>query len=133
MNQAALKRVGRIAAAWVPAILLILIFVPQGWAKFSDTSGWASAFRVWGYPVWFRLTIGAVELFAALCLLWGRASILGASLIVCVMLGGMATHLIKEGGRHMTSEVVPLVLATIVLVARRREVMRWLRPAQAVL
>jgi hypothetical protein len=39
-----------------------------------------------------------------------------------VMLGGMATHLIFDGGRNMTSEVVPLVLSSIVFVLRRHQV-----------
>jgi hypothetical protein len=38
-----------------------------------------------------------------------------------VMLGAWGTHLVFDGGRHMTSEVVPLVLAVIVLLVRRRQ------------
>jgi hypothetical protein len=63
-----------------------------------------------------------MELSAVLLLLLGRTAAFGAILIIVVMLGGMATHIIFDGGRHMTSEVVPLVLATIVLVVRRRHV-----------
>jgi hypothetical protein len=100
---------------------LIFIFVPQGWAKFSDSSGWARAFRIWGYPDWFRVTIGVAELGAVLLLLWPRTAAIGAAVIICVMLGGMGTHVVKEGGRHITSEVVPLVLATIVLVVKLRQ------------
>jgi hypothetical protein len=42
----------------------------------------------------------------------------GATLIVVVMLGGMGTHVAFDGGRHITSEVVPLVLASLVLWMR---------------
>lgn len=122
MNKAALVKVAKIVGTWLPAILLILVFVPQGLAKFSQTSGWAVAFRQWGYPDWFRMLIGALELSAALLLLLGRTASFGAIIIIAVMLGAWATHLIFEGGRHMTSEVVPLVLATIVLIVRRRQV-----------
>jgi uncharacterized membrane protein YphA (DoxX/SURF4 family) len=121
MNRQSVMKTAKIAAKWLPALLLVLIFVPQGFAKFSDSSGWASAFRGWGYPVWFRITIGAVELLAAALLLWGRTAVVGAFLIVVVMLGGMGTHLVFDNGRHMTSEIVPLTLATIVLILRRRE------------
>src|ERR1051325_9068777 len=117
----------RTVGAWIPAVLLVLIFVPQGWSKFSDTSGWATAFRHWGYPVWFRVTIGIMECAAAACLLWGRTAVVGAALIVTVMPGGMATHFIHDGGRHMTSELVPLILATIVLVVRRSQVVESVR------
>jgi uncharacterized membrane protein YphA (DoxX/SURF4 family) len=125
-------RAGRIAASiapYIPALLLITIFAPQGWAKFSDTSGWAIAFRHWGYPDWFRVMIGAVELTACVLLPWGRTAVIGALLIVAVMLGAMGTHLALEHGRHMTSEVVPLTLAIILLVLRRRQIS--LRPFYA--
>jgi len=106
---------------WLPAILLILIFLPQGWAKFSDTSGWAVAFRHWGYPDWFRITIGCLEVGACFLLISGRAAAFGALIIVCVMLGAMTTHVIFDHGRHMTSEVVPLTLALITLFLRRNQ------------
>ena len=126
MDRATVGRLVKEIAKWIPAILLILIFTPQGWSKFSDTSGWALAFRHWGYPDWFRITIGAVELSAATCLLWRRTAPVGALMIVCVMLGGMGTHIAYDGSRNITSEVVPLTLALIVLAVRRAE-LRLLR------
>jgi putative oxidoreductase len=108
-------------AAWIPALLLVLIFTPAALAKFSDDSGWAAAFRHWGYPDWFRVLVGVVELLAVVCLLWGRTAILGALLVCAVMLGGMGTHAVFDHGRHMTSEIVPLVLAGVILLTRRRQ------------
>ena len=121
MSRERLLAIAKKVAVWIPILLLVFIFVPQGWAKFSDSSGWARAFRIWGYPDWFRVTIGVVELSAVLFLLWPRTALIGAALIICVMLGGMGTHVVKEGGRHITSEIVPLVLATIVLLVKRRK------------
>lgn len=128
MTRAHLIKAARVIGTWLPAILLVLIFVPQGLAKFDDASGWARAFRLWGYPDWFRITIGALELLAALLLITGRFAVLGAMTIIVIMLGGMATHLIFEGGRHMTSEIVPLTLATIVFVIRRKQLLLLFRP-----
>lgn len=121
MSNQSLVRIAKTIGKWIPAVLLILIFAPQGYAKFSDTSGWAKAFRNWGYPDWFRVTIGAIELLAVALLVWRRTAAVGAILIICVMLGAWGTHLVFDHGRHMTSEVVPLVLASIVLFVRRRE------------
>ena len=128
MTRDHLIKAARVIGTWLPAILLVLIFVPQGLAKFDDSSGWARAFRLWGYPDWFRITIGALELLAALLLITGRFAVLGAMTIMVIMLGGMATHLIFEGGRHMTSEVVPLTLATIVFIIRRKQLLLLFRP-----
>lgn len=121
MEKQTLKQVATFVATWLPAILLVLIFTPQGWAKFDDTSGWASAFRHWGYPDWFRVLTGVIELSAVALLLMGRTAALGALLLICVMLGAMGTHVAFDGGRHMTSEVVPLTLSIIVLIMRRRQ------------
>ena len=130
MNSRA-KTIGRLAAVWIPTLFLLFVFLPQAWNKWSDTGGWAVAFRHWGYPTWFRIAIGFVETGAALLLLWHRTAILGAALIIAVMLGGTGTHLVKDQGRHLTSEVLPIVLATIVLVLRLRAGRREARLAAA--
>jgi uncharacterized membrane protein YphA (DoxX/SURF4 family) len=120
MDKAQLVKAAKVIGMWIPVVLLVFIFVPQGWAKFDDASGWARAFRTWNYPDWFRVTIGVLELTAVALLLYGRTAAFGAIIIIVVMLGGMGTHLVKDNGRHMTSEIVPLTLASIVLVVRRR-------------
>lgn len=125
MQRETAKQVAKVIGMWLPAILLVLIFVPQGWAKFNDASGWATAFRHWGYPDWFRVLIGLVELSGVALLLLGRTAALGALLLICVMVGAMATHVAFDGGRHMTSEVVPLTLSTIVFIIRRRQLTGW--------
>jgi putative oxidoreductase len=131
MKKDVLVSAAKVIGIWIPALLLVAIFAPQGWSKFSDASGWAAAFRGWGYPDWFRVTIGVVELLAVALLLLGRTAAFGALLIIVVMLGGMATHLLFDQGRHMTSEVVPLVLGCIVLALRRAQLapvfQRWRR------
>ena len=105
-------------ALWLPALFLAWVFARQGWAKFSDTSGWARAFTVWHFPVWFRILIGVVEVAAAILLLTRRTAALGAALIVVVMLGAMGTHLYWGKPGHMTSEVLPLTLALVILAGR---------------
>ena len=121
MQKGTIVKAVRTVGPWIPAILLVFIFAPQGWSKFNDASGWAIAFRHWGYPAWFRIMIGVLELSAVVLLLLGRTAAFGAILIIVVMLGAWATHLMFDNGRHMTSEIVPLVLATIVLVLRRQQ------------
>ena len=105
---------------WVFALFLAWIFVRQGIAKFSDTSGWAKAFRLWHFPVWFRVFIGAAETAAALLLLTRRTAFAGAFIIIAVMLGAMGTHIWWGRPGQVTSEVLPLVLATIVALGRRK-------------
>jgi putative oxidoreductase len=123
VNRADVLKAAKVIGPWIPATLLLLIFVPQGWSKFSDTSGWSQAFRTWGYPDWFRIGVGVAELFGCALLVTGRGAAMGALLIAGVMVGGTATHVVLDQGRHVTSEIVPIVLAMIVVVVRRQQLL----------
>ena len=118
-------------ALWVPALFLAWIFARQGWSKFSDTSGWARAFALWHFPVWFRILIGVMEVAAAAFLLARRTAPIGAGLIAVVMLGAMGTHIYWGKPGQMTSEVLPLVLAVVVFAGRWRYLSPMLRRTTA--
>ncbi|HSE52944.1 MAG TPA: DoxX family protein [Gemmatimonadales bacterium] len=113
---------------WVFALFLAWVFARQGIAKFSDDSGWARAFRFWHFPVWFRLLIGVGETAAALLLLWKRTAAAGALIIIAIMLGAMATHIYWGRPDQVTSEILPLLLATAVALGRRRSFILSPRP-----
>lgn len=111
---------------WVFAIFLAWIFIRQGLAKFDDTSGWARAFRTWHFPVWFRMLIGVLEISAALLLLWPRTAFAGAVIIGVVMLGAMGTHVYWGRPGQVTSEMLPLLLSTMIALGRRKSfLVRW--------
>jgi putative oxidoreductase len=114
---------------WLPAAFLVWVFAQQGIAKFSDTSGWARAFAAWHYPVWFRILIGCIEVGAAMLLLTRRTAPIGAAAIIAVMLGAMGTHIARGHPGQVTSEIVPLTLALVVLIGRRSH-LRSLRGAR---
>jgi len=117
-------------ALWIPTLFLVYVFARQGAAKFSDTSGWAQAFRFWHFPVWFRILIGVLEVSAAALLLTRKTAAIGAILIVMVMLGAMGTHIYWGRPGQVTSEALPLTLALLVLWGRRRQLTaRFARPA----
>ena len=118
MDREKVKAIAKEVGIWIPTLFLVFVFTMQGAAKFSDTSGWARAFRYWGYPDWFLWTIGFAELLAAALLLWRRTAALGAALIIIVMIGGIGTHVAAGDRFWFRSETMPIVLATIVLLAR---------------
>lgn len=111
------------------SLFLVVIFFKAGTDKMSNDSGWARAFSHWGYPVWFRIAIGAIEIAAAFLLLVPRTARYGALLIMVTMLGGMGTHLVRDHGQHLTSELGPLLFSTVIFLARRRD--QRLHPFQA--
>ena len=118
-------------ALWVFALFLAFIFIRQGWSKFDDASGWARAFRAWHFPTWFRIMIGVLETGAALLLLTKRTAFAGAVIIIVVMLGAMGTHIYWGRPQQVTSEILPLFLATIVATGRRKSFVLQRRRAAA--
>jgi uncharacterized membrane protein YphA (DoxX/SURF4 family) len=116
---------------WVFALFLVWVFSRQGVAKFSDTSGWARAFRVWHLPVWFRVLVGVAETTAALLLLTRRTAFIGAAVIIAVMIGAMGTHVYWGHPEQVTSEVLPLLVATVVALGRRKPFFLWWRTARS--
>jgi uncharacterized membrane protein YphA (DoxX/SURF4 family) len=118
------REIAKDVGLWILSLFLISIFLRQGIAKFDDTSGWADAFRLWHYPVWFRILIGVAETTAAVLLVTRRTATFGAIIIMVVMLGGMATHVLTGHPRQVTSEVLPLAVATIVAIGRRKSMWR---------
>ena len=115
------KEVALDVVLWVFALFLSWIFIRQGFAKFDAASGWARAFRAWHFPVWFRILIGVLEMSAAVLLLWKRTAFAGAVIIGLVMLGAMGTHIYWSRPGQVTSEILPLFLATMVALGRRRK------------
>jgi putative oxidoreductase len=105
---------------WVFALFLAWVFSRQGITKFSETSGWAQAFRAWHFPVWFRMLIGGAEVAAAVLLLTRRTAFAGAVIIIVIMLGAMATHVYWGRPGQVTSEILPLFLASMVALGRRK-------------
>jgi uncharacterized membrane protein YphA (DoxX/SURF4 family) len=118
-------------ALWIVSFFLVWVFVRQGVAKFSDTSGWARAFRIWHFPVWFRVLIGILEVTACVLLLTRRTAFAGALIIIVVMIGAMGTHVYWGRPGQVTSEIVPLTLATIIAFGRRRTFLWPLRRSEA--
>jgi uncharacterized membrane protein YphA (DoxX/SURF4 family) len=105
---------------WIITLFMAFVFTMQGWSKFPNHGGWARAFAHWHFPVWFRYLIGVLELAAAPLLLWPRTAFLGAVTIIVIMLGGMATHVWWHHPREVFHEVGPLVVASVIALARWR-------------
>ena len=116
---------------WIFALFLAWVFIRQGTSKFSDTSGWARAFRIWHFPTWFRVLIGIAETVAAVLLLTRRTAFAGAAIIIAVMIGAMSTHVYWGRPSQVTSEILPLFLATMVAIGRRKSFFLRQSPADA--
>jgi uncharacterized membrane protein YphA (DoxX/SURF4 family) len=93
-------------ALWILQALLAFAFLGAGFGKLSGQPVMVEEFNKLELGQWFRYFTGAIELGSAIMLLVPRLTFVGASLLVCTMIGAVAAHLLKLGG----SPVPPLVL-----------------------
>jgi uncharacterized membrane protein YphA (DoxX/SURF4 family) len=94
------------AALWALTGLLACLFAFAGSGKFVSPEA-AKQFAAFGYPDWFRVLIGVVEVGGALALLLPRAAFYGVGALAVVMAGAVFT-LLRAG--EVPQAVVPVVL-----------------------
>jgi uncharacterized membrane protein YphA (DoxX/SURF4 family) len=76
---------------WIISALMAYDFVLQGWRKFDPQGWWAPAFENWGYPTWFMMLIGLMEVAGAVLLIIPQIRYIGAMLLIVVMVGAVVT------------------------------------------
>jgi uncharacterized membrane protein YphA (DoxX/SURF4 family) len=81
----------RRAAAWLLGLYLAQLYVRMGWGKLGADPFWTAAFAAWGYPAWFRVCVGVVELIGGLLLLIPPLASYGALALAVVMMGAWST------------------------------------------
>ncbi len=116
-EQSKAKKIG----LWVLSGLLAVLFLMAGGSKLAGAEQHVKGFAHWGYPDWFRLVVGSVEVVSAVLLLVPRVAFLGAAALSAVMVGATYTHLFRatgEGGMAAFTLVL-LVLAGFLAWARR--------------
>lgn len=122
MDLARIRRLARATLAWVSCGLLAVTSARAGIDKLSPHGGFAAMFAHWGYPAWFRNAVGVVEIAAAGLVMWPRFAPSGATIVLAIMIGAMGTRMAHgETARIPSAELLPTVLAVVVLVLRRRD------------
>lgn len=100
-------------------VLLGLGFIMFGLMKFGSKQ-MVDGFKTYGYPAWFRIFTGMVELIAAVLLIAGiwdeQLAALGGLLVVGTMVGAILTHIkIKDTLKNMMMPIILLILGILVL------------------
>ena len=116
-------------ALWLATLVLAAVFFWTGARKVMGVGGWVAGFTRWGYPPWFRVLIGLVEVGGAVLLLIPRLATLGALAIAVTMVGAIST-LLLHGAPSIATPLVCLSLAVVIGWARRRELAALLRLTQ---
>jgi putative oxidoreductase len=105
---------------WILRLLLAILFAIQGIIKLNGSPGWISKFSGWGYPDHFYLAVGVAELLGAVGLLIPRLANSGALLLVVVMIGATATHVVHRERQVITTLVLLAVLVTVLAMHNGR-------------
>jgi putative oxidoreductase len=108
----------RLIAIWVLQVVLAAFFAMQGAAKLAGSHIWVSRFSGWGYPDRFYFVIGLAELSGAVALLIPRLARFGALLLIAVMVGATATHLIHHEPQVVTTLALLALLGTVLYMRR---------------
>jgi uncharacterized membrane protein YphA (DoxX/SURF4 family) len=110
----------KLIVVWVLRLLLAVLFAIQGVLKLSGSPGWISRFSGWGYPDHFYLAVGVAELLGAIGLLIPRLASFGALVLLVVMLGATATHVVHREPQAITTLVLLALLVTVLAMRNGR-------------
>jgi uncharacterized membrane protein YphA (DoxX/SURF4 family) len=93
-------------ALWILQVLLAAAFFMAGASKLAGNEMMVSQFETIGLGQWFRYVTGGLEIAAAILLVIPGKAGFGALLLIPIMLGAAAAHLIV----FKNSPAAPLVL-----------------------
>lgn len=110
-----------IILVWAASVLVALGIGLAGITKFVGPGRWQVLFRSWGYPQWFSLFVGALEIAGAIALLIPRLTLYGSLVLGVVMLGALGTLVIHPTAQFgITRPVIYLILLIAIATARVR-------------
>ena len=110
-------------AAKISQVLLVPAFLGAGGQKLAGTDQMVEEFDRYGYPQWFRVFTGTVEVTGAAGMFAGlfRPAIVpfAGLLLASTMVGALFTHIrLGDPAKNMAPPAVLLALSAAVLVAR---------------
>lgn len=101
---------------WAAQLVAAAILGMAGVSKLLGAPDSVALFTLLGAEPYGRLALGAVELVAAILLLWPARAVVGAGLGAALMIGAIGTHLLKIGVSY-PGDYSLIIMACVVLVA----------------
>ncbi|SPB14443.1 hypothetical protein NOV72_01685 [Caballeronia novacaledonica] len=102
----------------VLATIVAVLFTVAGVVNLAGPGAVKRDFARWGYPAWFRLLCGALELLSAALIAGHQTRVLGLMLSGAIMIGALFTLLRnREPFGHLAPALIfsALVVFTVVL------------------
>lgn len=96
------------------SVIVAALFAVAGVVNLAGLGAVKRDFARWGYPAWFRLLCGALELLSAALLAGQQTRLLGLTLAGAIMMGALFTLL---RNREPFGHLAPaLIFSTLVVV-----------------
>lgn len=105
-----IMRKAKTIALWVLKILTGFGFSVASLAKLTSNPQMIQNFENWGYPSWFYLVIGILELAGAILLFVPKMTLYAVIGLAIIMIGAVVTHLIHDSIHDILGPVIYLVL-----------------------
>lgn len=99
---------------WTLSVILAVAFLGASIAKLTAQPMMVQSFASFGYPIWFMYVTAALELLGVVLILVPRAAVLGASLLGCIMLGAIYSHVSHgQAGMAVPAAVLLVLVVTV--------------------
>lgn len=102
----------RIIISWVLVVLLALAFLASAATKLTGLA--LPTFAHWGYPAWFAMLIGVLELTGAIALLIPKTTRFAVLGLTVIMFGAVYTHLANHEGIQVLRPIIFLAVLWVV-------------------
>lgn len=103
----------------VLATITSVLFAVAGIVNLARPGAVKRDFARWGYPAWFQLLCGAIELFSAALLIGQSTRVLGLMLAGVIMIGALFTLIRnREPFRHLAPALIFAALVVLTAVVR---------------
>ena len=103
----------------VLAMIVAVLFAVAGVVNLSGLGAVKRDFARWGYPAWFQLLCGALELLSAALLLGQQTRVFGLALAGAIIIGALFTLLRnREPFGHLAPALVFSALIVVTAMVR---------------
>ncbi|WP_244129840.1 DoxX family protein [Burkholderia gladioli] len=101
------------------AMILAVLFAIAGVVNLARPGAVKRDFARWGYPAWFQLLCGALELLSAALLPAQQTRVYGLTLASTIIIGALLTLVRnREPFRHLAPALIFSALIVVTLAAR---------------
>jgi uncharacterized membrane protein YphA (DoxX/SURF4 family) len=109
---------GTTIATWVLSVVLAALYGFAGLPKIFGATEMAQQFAQWGYPAWFRVLIGLIEVAGAIGLLLPAVAFYAAGTLGAVMIGAIYTLFTAHDPSLPVPAVCLLLLGAVAYLRR---------------